>query len=603
MALLVCLAACAGPKGGGDDSRGGADDDSREPGETGDSGLDWPAGATVLDHAVVIDARGAREGAAVVLVGDEIWSVTDAGADWPDDAVVVDLEGASVVPGLIDAHVHLFHSGSTYWVGDTLADNLAAQLRWGVLAVADLGSPEEVFALRDRVASGELLGPRIWATGPFLTAVGSHPCETQYDEALCRFVEGDGADQVAALAGSDGLKVALADADFTAWGTPRLDLGDLADITAASDKLVLAHIDEPDDAADALASGVDVLAHPVFSEILATTPDAPTHSTLGAFAGTGDLFDGSLFEDDLDATPAPVREAWAWLAAHPEVFAEGWIEGSEDWEAAARANIATAITLGHTVVAGSDAGYYFVPHGLGLHRELGWLVEAGMSPLEALAAATTAPAAMFGWSDLGLVDAGYRADLLVVAGRPDDDIDELREIQAIYLGGQALEITDLLVSANAGAPEDFCLDDRDCAAGACDLVDHVCAESCAPTYDRVGSCDGETWCMPADAFTATDGVCHPGDDCDLYDQDCAPSYYGANCAPIDLDTNTCWPSGPQGVGEDCSWTDADLYCAQGLFCSWLSYRCYELCDPTDPDACPSCVQQTIEGEPWFGLCL
>lgn len=565
--------------------------------------VDWPAGATVLDDAVVVDARGAQAGRAVVLVGGEIWAVVEAGQDWPEDATVVPLDGAAVVPGLIDAHVHLFHSGATSWVGDTLATNLAAQLRWGVLAVADVGSPVEVLAMRDRVRAGELVGPEIWATGPFLTAVGSHPCETAYDEALCRFVDGDGAAQVDALGEVDGVKVALADAAFTPWPTPRLDVADLAEITEAAPGLVLAHIDAPEDASDALGAGVDVLAHPVFSEALATTPDAPTHSTLGAFAGTGDLLDGSLLAEDLDSTPGPVRELWAWLAAHPEAFADGWIDGSAAWEAAARANLATGIAEGRTILAGSDAGYWFVPHGVGLHRELTGLVELGLSPLEALASATSAPAALYGWTDRGWVEAGARADLLVVEGRPDQDIAALREIRAIYRDGLPLELDDLLVAPAAAPVGDFCLDDRDCETGACDGVDHLCRESCDEPYDRAGACDGETWCMPADGAAATDGVCHPGDGCDLYAQDCEPAWYGAACVPADLDTNTCWPAGPQQDGELCSWEDPDLYCAQGLFCSWITARCYTLCDPDDAGACATCTVQTVEGEPWFGLCL
>ena len=200
---------------------GDSDSDGADP-------SDLPSGALVLDDAVVVDASGSREHAAVIIVGDTIWAVLDAGQAWPDDATVRDLGGASVVPGLIDAHTHLFHSGAMSWVGDTLPANLAADLDWGVLGVADLGAPDAIFGLRDRVAAGEILGPRVFATGPFLTAELSHPCETVNDPELCHYVDGDGAARVAELGAADGIKVALADAGFTDWPTPRLDLGDLA---------------------------------------------------------------------------------------------------------------------------------------------------------------------------------------------------------------------------------------------------------------------------------------------------------------------------------------------------------------------------------------
>ena len=584
-------------EGGGEGGGEGVSDDTGEQ-------VDWPAGAVVLDDVVVVDARGAREGAAVVIVGDEIWGVTDAGQGWPDDATVTNLGGLTVIPGLVDSHVHIFHSGASWWVGDTLADNLAAQLAWGVVAVADLGSPVEVFALRDAIAAGRVRGPRIFATGPFLTAEGSHPCESVVDDTLCRFVEGDGPEEVAALAEADGIKVALADADFTDWPTPRLDLGDLGEIVGASAGPVLAHVDEEDDALDALAAGVAVLAHPVFAADLDETPDGPVISTFGAFSGTGALLDGSLLDEDLSATPAAVRESWEWLADHPGAFADGWAAGSAEWDAHARANVALGVTEGREIVAGSDAGYWWVPHGVGLHRELDGLVAAGMTPLEALAAATSVPAALFGWDDLGFVDAGYRADLVVVEGRPDRDIAAARAIVAVYLGGEPWERGPLVVEgadADAGA---FCLDEGDCADGVCDLVAHTCTAGCDETYDRVGACDEETWCAPLDGLDSTaDGACRAGDGCDLYAQDCAPASYGENCAPVDVDTNVCWPAGPRRAGQSCSWSDADLYCEQGLYCSWVTYKCYTLCDPDVASACASCTLQTIEGVPWFGLCL
>jgi hypothetical protein len=75
--------------------------------------------------------------------------------------------------------------------------------------------------------------------------------------------------------------------------------------------------------------------------------------------------------------------------------------------------------------------------------------------------------------------------------------------------------------------------------------------------------------------------------------------------PVDLDTNRCWPAGPAAEGDACSWTDINLGCAAGLFCSWIDSRCYRLCDPALPPeaGCAACVEQTAEGQGWFGLCL
>jgi len=581
-------------------------DDTGDTGDTGDT-TEWPAAPLVLDNVSLVDAAGVRPDQALVLVGHEIWSVMDAGSDWPDDADVRDLSGKTVIPGLIDAHVHLFLSGSTYWVGETLSDNLTAQLAWGITGVADLGAPVEIYPLRDQIAAGERIGPRIWATGPFLTATGAHPCESVADSSQCYFIDQEltPTEVVDSLAASDGLKVALADAGFTDWPTPRLDLGDLAEIIAAAgDKPVWVHVDEPDDLSDAHAAGAAVMAHPIFSEAVETYPDVVTTTTFGAFSNPDALFDRSLFAEDLSWTPTVVQDAWAWAADNPDAFLDGFIEANTAWGEAATANLGTALGDGRTVLPGSDAGHLFVPHGVSLHRELEALVAAGMSPVEAITAATATNASALGWDDLGHLAAGYRADLVVLSADPSTDIRATRAIESVWIAGEALDLSE---SRSPGrAADGFCLSNRDCVTGQrCDLVDHTCRESCAEPYAISGECGVDTFCMPVDALPLTAaGVCHPEDDCDLYDQDCAPAYYGDNCSPIDADSNVCVASGPRQVGQTCSYSDPTLACQQGLFCSWITARCYELCEPGSGTAGCNCVQQyTDDSRPWFGLCL
>jgi imidazolonepropionase-like amidohydrolase len=87
-------------------------------------------------------------------------------------------------------------------------------------------------------------------------------------------------------------------------------------------------------------------------------------------------------------------------------------------------------------MAGSDAGYHFVPHGFGLHRELEGLVAAGWSNTEAISAATLLPALQWGWTEHGLVAPDYRADLLVVDGRPDEEIQDIQSVHAILRDGE-----------------------------------------------------------------------------------------------------------------------------------------------------------------------
>jgi imidazolonepropionase-like amidohydrolase len=563
-----------------------------------------PEGLLIFDRVTVVDADGRRPDRAVLVLDGRIYGVEEAGQRWPAEAEVVEGRDRSLVPGLVDSHVHLATPGTLEPVGDMLEVNLRAQLGAGVTEVVDLGGPLSILALRDAIARGEAVGPRIHASGPFLTAVGSHPCETFPDPALCTFVEGAQAGQAAtqrAEAGADLLKVALADASFTPWGaTPRLDLEALAAVVAVG-LPVWAHVDEDEDVIDAVEQGVSVLAHPAFAapmgeEALAAAARARgLTSTLSAFTNPARLA-------ELEAAHPAIEDSWR--GSDPEQIAPGFAEESAEWAAQARANLQTLRAAGARVLPGSDAGYYFVPHGTGLHDELEAMVELGWSPLEALGAATADAREVLG-AEGGRVEAGAPADLVLLEGDPSEDIAALRQVEQVWLSGQAWEPeADLLPGRAVGV----CLEEADCAEDeACAALTHECAPACPEPYALDSHCGAEAWCAPADGLASSSaGVCLTEPPCDLYAQGCAPDYYNLACLPYDLDTNACWISGPQQVGQTCSWTEAAQACAPGLFCSWLDSRCYELCDPKAPPSCSSgaCVQQSGPGgEPWFGVCL
>ncbi|MCP4804938.1 MAG: amidohydrolase family protein [Proteobacteria bacterium] len=569
--------------------------DSPQDSDTG-GGPDWPDAAWVLDGVTVADARGRQEDRAVIVVGDLIWDVVDAGQDWPQDWRVVDGTGRYVLPGLIDSHVHLAYSGSYGFVGDTVEQNLAAQLAWGVTAVVDAGGPEWTWSMRDRIAAGELAGPRMKAAGPFLTAVGSHPCETGNDRGLCRYVDGDGGELASGLrsGGADVVKVALSETGIgVTW--PRLDLGDLADIASTGETLV--HVGSAEDLRDAIDQGAEHIAHVPFADDI-TGSDAvgatSLSSTVGA-SGLARIRDQDLDSDVFSTVPEAVLDNWR--TAQGATYAS-WASYDQDFADQTRSNLQVLVAAEAPLLAGSDAGYWFVPHGLALHWELEELVDAGMEPVDAIAAATSVPASIWGWDDVGFVYPGYRADLVLVGSDPLADIGNTQDIVRIWQGGEP--VGDVWLAE--GGP--FCLDDRDCAEG-CDPFEHVCADACDPPYVTSGACDEDSWCMPEDGLSSSDGVCHPEEGCDWLAQDCDPAYYGENCVPADVDTSYCWPSGPREAFETCNYLDAGLRCEQGLFCSTLNWRCYELCDPDGPNTCSAgtCHQERAEGgEEWFGLC-
>jgi imidazolonepropionase-like amidohydrolase len=401
---------------------------------------DLPPGALILDHARLVDATGVREGA-LVLEGERIHSVVDAGQDWPSTVTVRDLEGRSVLPGLIDSHVHLSLSGAAWWVAADVEESLRANLAWGVLGVVDVGGPLWTLELSERIGSGELLGPKVAATGPFLTVPGGHPCETVSDAERCWTVEGDAAERIEALREAGAVAAKLAYAQVADWPAPRLDLSDVAAIAGAG-LPAIAHVASAEDAADVHAAGVRILAHVPFDSDLtaeqAALPFEAIHSTISAFSSMEDVMrqganlDGPAFSQ----VPEGVLEAWQYAQEHPENWGADYLAANAAWLQTLQGNLVALKAAGATVLAGSDAGYHFVAHGFGLHQELEGLVAAGWSNIEAISAATLLPALQWGWTEHGLVAPDYRADLVVVDGRPDEEIQDTQSVHATLRDGE-----------------------------------------------------------------------------------------------------------------------------------------------------------------------
>jgi len=411
--------------------------------------------------------------------------------------------------------------------------------------------------------------------------------------------------------------VAVADAGFSEWGpTPRLDLAALDGVSAVG-LPVWAHVDTEADAVDALTHGATVLAHPPFAAPLtdpgvAALGDArAVLTTVSAFAGVGRLLDGTLDPADptLGLTDAQ-RAAWATIAAHPGLLVDGWADANAEWTAVARENLAALEAAGAPLIPGSDAGYYFVPHGRGLHDELRELVDLRLTPREALSRATADAHALLDEPG-GHLAVGEPADLLLLHADPDEDVANLQAIDAVILSGtfwtpDALAAADLLPDAR-GDVGDACIEHADCITGACDGLAHACAEPCVTADALVDAvCGADAWCSSADAGEDPTGVCRTEAVCDLYAQDCPGGAYAEACIPYDEDTNACWYAGPRGEGEPCDTSAATTSCVAGLECSGAPGRCYRMCDPSGPETCGSVAMcqpvRREDGSVWFGVC-
>ncbi|MCP3800819.1 amidohydrolase family protein [Allokutzneria sp. A3M-2-11 16] len=366
----------------------------------------------------------------------------------------VDGRGRTLLPGLIDAHGHVFTT-----------TELRHTLGFGVTTVLDmLGNPGQVAELRAAAASdpgiADLRSAGTGATVPggypwFLVDMGyltPFPTITEPDEA-----PGFIADRV--REGSDHIKILLEDGTTTGQALPALSVDTaaaLVDSAHQHGKLAVAHALTVETTHAALSAGVDVLAHVYLDRTDAELPyriaerGTPVIPTLVAVQGlfgrpkARQLLDDPRVEPYLDDTSRYL------LNADPVPLGPA---ARHDLDGATQ-TVAELREAGATILAGSDTSNLFVAHGASLHVELELLVAAGLSPLEALTSATSAPADCFGLGDRGRIAPGLRADLLLVEGDPTKAIGATLDIVAVWRGGRRAQRNSggTLGSTSSGGP-------------------------------------------------------------------------------------------------------------------------------------------------------
>ncbi|YCK35651.1 amidohydrolase family protein [Actinomadura sp. ATCC 39365] len=355
-----------------------------------------------------------------VLIEDGLIAAVGTGADHPADAEV-DGTGRTLLPGLIDAHTHVFDG------------SLAQALRYGVTTELDMFCLPQLLAGQRRLAAENDDVADLRSAGTLATAPGGHP--TQLLAALAGTVL-DGLDvtaidfvadpaqapafvQARVAEGADYLKIVIDDGAVHGADLPVMTAEVAAALAAAAHEaglLVIAHAITAAEVEIALDAGVDGLAH-VWTDLAPDDPASPCLADRVRDQGVFVVTTLAYFE--------------AITAQHVETADCARPGSSANAVGALRALRRAGVPL----LAGTDATPFVPAHGAGLHRELQLLTEAGLGAEEALAAATSVPARHFGLADRGRIAPGLRADLVLVEGDATRDVTAVGDIAEVWRRG------------------------------------------------------------------------------------------------------------------------------------------------------------------------
>lgn len=355
----------------------------------------------------------------------------------PDDAERIDGSGKTLLPGLIDCHTHTFAESQ-----------LVQAAVLGVTTELDMaGNPGFAAEMRRVQMHGGLSRADLLSAGTPVTAQGGHPTQLPWFGQIPTIASPQQARQFITdriEEGSDYIKIIYDDGSAYGLRFPTITRETLAAVTAEAQrqgKLAVAHISTHKSMEDAVAAGVDGVVHlfldePIDAQLvhLAQRKGIFVIPTLTVLQSAAGIAGGSSLAVDTDLKPFLPQDDVANLkTAFPKRD-----ESRADFAVARQAALALH-RAGIPVLAGSDAPNPGTAHGASLHRELELLVEAGLPPVEALAAATSRPAKHFGLSDRGRIAAGYRADLLLVEGDPTEEIRATRRIRGVWKDGRAID--------------------------------------------------------------------------------------------------------------------------------------------------------------------
>jgi len=360
-------------------------------------------GTYAITNGFLIDGSGSNPVPnSVVIIKDGLIQAvgTNSSLEIPPDAEIIDLQGSYILPGLMNAHVH-----SGY-----VENNLRFWANSGVTTVRDLGnlttSPAAGFSMRDLLLTNNK-NARLVAAGPLVTTVGgygNYSVSSPLDAQL----------KINGLinAGADLIKIAIED-NLQGRTWPMLSMDEITIICQTAhnrNKRVAAHISRSSHLDMAIEGGVDDVVHMIINNL----PDS-----LITLMVQKDIY------------WVPTLELWAGVS---DMFSINWID-------IAKTNLHRFVQLGGKVALGTDYDGYVTPFDLGMPiTEMKLMQETGMTPMQIIVAGTINAATVCDLeNNLGTIEAGKIADIIIVKDNPLEDLESLLNVEMVIHNGEIIK--------------------------------------------------------------------------------------------------------------------------------------------------------------------
>lgn len=412
---------------------------------------DVPADVALVGGRLIDGYEGAPiDDAAVLLRGDRItYAGPLARVRVPSGARIIDTDGMTMMPGLVDLHVHLMvlgHGEYSEWfpryegrMREVMAISARQLLAHGVTTARDVGGPlTESLWIREQIQTGKLPGPRLRITGPFITR-STAGLPTYFQRVVASPDEAAAAARDLIKAGVDWLKP---------WsGMTKADLVAIVREGRAARIPVAAHGLTDAEILDGIEAGVATLEHigagsaPLYDPAIVARLAASRVAVVPTAIVSGIYVETEQFPERLDAVelkrdfPADLYADVRRSLDRFETLRYFWTKKRDVVHYSAK--LRQLREGGVQILVGTDSGTPMNFHTEATWREMVWLARSGMPPQHVIAAATRLAARALGLGDeVGVLEAGKRADVIVVDGDPLRDMSDMRYVVRVFKDGR-----------------------------------------------------------------------------------------------------------------------------------------------------------------------